>query len=258
VTGTVGVDVRGAIGWLTISNPARHNALSTTMMTLLDDGLRGLDADPAVRVIVLRGEGTAAFAAGADISEFDVQQNSSAARQRADEIVARLSSCLQSLATPLVAMIQGNCLGAGMAIALGADIRICSEDSKFAIPAARLGIGYPVALTRSLVFSAGPGHAAEILFTGRRFSAREALTAGFVNQVVAPESLEARIVELTEMIAANSPLSVKAAKAAINAAQAPERLEAAEALALACVDSADATEGQRAFMEKRRPQFQGF
>jgi enoyl-CoA hydratase len=257
MTGTVNVDVQGAIGWATISNPEQRNALSTAMMSLLDDGLHRLDADPDVRVIVLRGEGSAAFAAGADISEFHGQQNNGEVKQLADAIVGKLFARLELLSTPLVAMIHGYCLGAGMAIALGADIRICSADSTFAIPAARLGIGYPIALTRALVRTAGPAHAAEVLFTGRRLSAGEALQAGIVNRVVSSETLSTTVLELAETIATNAPLSVRAAKAAIRSVDAPERLAAAEAYVSACVDSSDAREGQRAFMDKRRPQFQG-
>lgn len=257
MTGTVVVEVHNAVGWLTISNPARRNALSTGMMRSLADALRQFDADSTVNVIVMRGEGTVAFASGADISEFEAQQNNGEIKKQADEIVTDLFATMRSLSTPLIAMICGHCIGAGMAIALGADIRICAENSNFAIPAARLGIGYPIALSHALVQVAGPGRAAELLFTGRMSSAGEALQSGIVNRVVPLDTLEATTQELAEVIAANAPLSVRAAKAAIRSAAAPHLTETAEALIAACVDSADAREGQRAFLEKRRARFQG-
>jgi len=255
--GTVHVESDDAIAWVTISNPARRNALSISMMGMLAESLRRLDADPDVRVIVVRGDGTDAFAAGADITEFEAQQTSAEARQSADRTVAGLFDILATSATPVVAMIHGYCLGAGMAIALAADIRIADDDSRFAIPAARLGIGYPLSLTHALVSAAGSGMAAEILFTGRMLAAGEALSAGLVNRLLPSHALEAATRDLAGSIAANAPLSVHAAKAAIRAVADPARREAAEALVAACAVSADAREGQRAFSEKRRPRFAG-
>lgn len=255
--GTVRTEAAENVGWVTISNPARHNALSIAMMRTLGEGLRHLDADPAIRVIVLRGDGTTAFAAGADISEFEGQQNSAEARRSADRIVSELFGTLEGLSTPLIAMIHGHCLGAGVAIALGADFRIAAEDARFAIPAARLGIGYPVALTHALVHAVGQGHAAEILFTGRTFMASEALAAGLVNRMLPASELQDAVTTLTAAIAANAPLSVRAAKAAIAAFADPTRQSTANALTEACTTSADAREGQRAFMEKRKPRFSG-
>jgi enoyl-CoA hydratase len=255
--GTVRGEVEGHVGWVTISNPARRNALSTSMMGLLDETLRRLDEDPAVRVIVLRGEGSVAFAAGADISEFAAQQSSAEARALAVKTEMSLFGGLAALATPLIAMIHGHCLGAGVAVALGADIRIAADDSRFAIPAARLGIGYPVELTQALVHVVGPGHAAEILFTGRTLRAPEALRSGLVNRIVPAAELEGVTAELAAVVAANAPLSVRAAKGAIRAAADPTRGDDAEALVAACAGSEDAREGQRAFMEKRPPTFSG-
>jgi enoyl-CoA hydratase/carnithine racemase len=160
VTGQVLAEVADAAGWVTISNPARRNALSVSMMGQLDETLRRLDADPAVHVIVLRGEGTVAFAAGADISEFEAKQANEEAWRLADKTLTSLFGCLDDLATPLIAMIHGYCYGAGVAIALGADIRIAADDSRFAVPAAKLGIGYPVPLAQALQRVTGPGYAA--------------------------------------------------------------------------------------------------
>jgi enoyl-CoA hydratase/carnithine racemase len=253
----VRVAVQGAVAWITVSNPTKRNALSVTMMNMLGESLARLDRDPDVRVIVLRGDGTDAFAAGADISEFEALRASAETRLLAERTTASLSGALAASATPVIAMIHGYCLGAGLAIALGADIRVAADTGRFAIPAARLGIGYPLALVDALVHSVGPGMAAEILFTARMLSADEALNAGLVNHVLPPDELEEATRELAATIAANAPLSVRAAKAAIRAAADSSRREAADALIAACTTSADAREGQRAFLEKRRPGFVG-
>lgn len=255
--GTVYRKVEDLVGWVTIANSARRNALSVSMMGLLDEILRDLDDDPAVRVIVLRGEGSAAFAAGADISEFEAQQTNTEARALADEVVTSLFGALKALSTPVLAMIHGHCVGAGVAVALGADIRWAADDSRFAIPAARLGIGYPVALTQRLVRAVGPGQAAEILFTGRTLSAGEALQSGLVNRILPAGELEEATRELAATVAANAPLSVRAAKAAIRAAADETQRDAAEVLVAACAESDDVREGQRAFMAKRPPRFLG-
>ncbi|MPY55681.1 enoyl-CoA hydratase-related protein [Streptomyces spongiae] len=255
--GTVHGKVEDSVGWVTISNPGRRNALSISMMGQLDEILRRLDDDPAVRVIVLRGEGRVAFAAGADISEFEAQQAGAAARSLAEKTEASLFGGLATLSTPLIAMIHGHCLGAGVAVALGADIRIAADNSRFAVPAARLGIGYPVALTQVLVHAVGPAHAAEILFAGCALAAPEALRAGLVNRVLPVEQLEETTRALAATIAANAPLTVRAAKAAIRAAADSTRWDDAEALVALCAESEDAREGRRAFMEKRPPKFLG-
>ncbi|WP_242909580.1 enoyl-CoA hydratase-related protein [Actinomadura terrae] len=247
----------GDIGWITVSNPARHNALSIRMMDALGRTLDRLDADPGVKVIVVRGGGTAAFAAGADISEFEAERSTAEARRRADGAITDLFGTLDRLATPLIAMIHGHCLGAGLALALGADIRIADDRGRFAIPAGRLGLAYPVPLVHALVRAVGPGHAAEILFTAAPLDAAEALRAGLVNRVVASGELEEVTRATAERIAANAPLSVRAAKTAIRSAADPALAAAAERLVEECAESDDAREGRRAFMAKRPPRFTG-
>lgn len=256
-SGRVSVDVAENVAWVTLSNPAKHNALSVPMMASLDATLRAADADPSVKAIVIRGEGSKAFAAGADISEFEGQQTSVDARQLAEDTVESLFGCLATLSAPLIAMINGYCIGAGVAVALGADLRIAADDAQFAIPAARLGIGYPVTLTQALVRTVGPAHASYVLFTGRTLTAPEAVASGLVNRVVPGTELDAEVSSLASAIAANAPLSVRAAKAAIRSVGEPDRRAEANKLVRACIGSADAVEGQRAFMQKRRPNFVG-
>lgn len=256
--GAVQAKVHDGVASIVISNPARRNALSVPMMAELGQTLRRIDDDPEVAVAVVRGEGET-FVAGADISEFDAQQNSAEARRKADEAVAVMFGAIGDLSKPLIAMIQGYCIGAGTAVALGADIRIAAAGSRFAIPAARLGIGYPLPEVHTLVSTVGPARAAEILFTGNQFSADQALAAGLVNRVVYPGELEVAVAGLARQIAENAPLSIRAAKAAIRASMigTPGLRATAEKYISACAGSADAREGQRAFREKRSPRFTG-
>jgi enoyl-CoA hydratase/carnithine racemase len=257
VPGTIDVEVRGSAGWVTISNSARRNALSTSMMASLGDALLKLDADDSVRAVVVTGAGEEAFAAGADISEFEAHQISAEARQASDNAVAHLFDTLGAVRKPLVAMIRGYCLGAGLAVALGADLRIAARGSRFAIPAARLGIGYPVALTQALVHVTGPAHASDMLFTGRTLSDVEAERCGLVNRLVAGDGLERDVQTLLDSLAVNAPLSMRTAKLAIRSAARPELEDQAHELVVACRNSNDAREGQRAFLAKRAPVFEG-
>ena len=255
--GSIGTEVSGSVATVVISNPAKKNAMSATMMGDLGEMLSGLDADPGVRVIVLRGDGYEAFAAGADISEFEARQGSDEVRLAAEETIGGMFTSISSLGTPLIAMISGYCIGAGVAVALGADIRIAAEGSTFAIPAARLGLGYPVPLTHALVHVVGPAQASEILFTGRRLTDLEALAVGLINRLVPVAALESEVRSVAASIIANAPLSVRASKVAISAYRNPEHEESARRLVAQCVHSRDAREGHRAFMERRPPEFEG-
>jgi enoyl-CoA hydratase len=254
------VEVTGAVATVTFNNPGKHNALSADMRAALPGLLRSLDADGDVRVIVLTGAGGKAFASGADISEFGEQRTSAAARASYDRAWAAVNDAWASLRKPVIAMIRGFCLGGGLLTALQADIRIASDDSQFAIPAARLGLGYPVGGVTALINLVGPAGTAELLFTARRFSAAEALQMGLVNRVVPADSLHPAVFSLAESIARNAPLTVAAAKAAIRELGRPDGrrdLARVEAMVEACFQSADYQEGQRAFAEKRPPSFTG-
>lgn len=249
----------GDIGFIIASNPARMNAFTAAMWEAVPRLIASAEADEAIRVIVLRGAGTRAFSAGADISEFD-RARSGGATAAYDELNDAAFRALSTCSKPILAMIHGFCLGGGLAVALCADIRIADEAAEFAIPAAKLGLGYNPRWVRPLLAAVRPAHAKELLFTARRFKVAEALSMGLVNTVVTTGELEQKTRALAGEIAANAPLTVRAAKRTIDELtrnpQTPD-LAALDAAVAACFDSEDYAEGRLAFMEKRKPRFKG-
>jgi enoyl-CoA hydratase/carnithine racemase len=250
----------GHIGWLTFNQPERRNAMSMEMWQGIAEALDAFQADDSVRVAVMKGAGGRAFVSGADISEFD--QHRATAEQKASygAVTARGNRALRVFDKPLIAMIQGFCIGGGLAIALTADVRIATPGSVFGIPAARLGLGYDYGGIAALARLVGPSVARDILFSARFLPADEALRAGLINRVVDDAELEAAVREYAGLIAQNAPLTVRAAKAALREWErepADRDLPKVEGLVNACFDSEDYKEGRRAFAEKRTPQFQG-
>lgn len=251
-------EVDGGIGWLTFNNPVRRNAMSMEMWQGVGDAMEAFQADPAVRVVVMRGAGGRAFVSGADISEFDQHRASAEQRKEYAAINARGNRWLRRLDKPLIAMIQGFCIGGGLAVALAADVRIATPESQFGIPAARLGLGYDYGGLATLARLVGPSVARDILFSARFLPAEESLRVGLINRIVAEDDLEAEVRAYAGLIAANAPMTIRAAKAAMQEWErdpAERDLARVEALVSACFDSEDYKEGRRAFAEKRRPEF---
>lgn len=250
----------GPIGWLVFNNPARHNAISIDMAQAVPAIMAQFEADPAVRVVVLTGAGERAFIAGSDISTFgDVRTNAEQNRKYQDINQASYDSVYRC-AKPTIARIRGYCIGGGMDYAASCDLRICSDDSSFAIPAVKLGLGYGYEGQIRISRLIGPAQARELYFTGRRYGAEEALKTGLVHRVVAAESLDRTLAEYAAAIAENAPLTIKALKRVfIELEQEPgaRDMQAAHALIAACYESQDYQEGRAAFAEKRRPRFEG-
>ena len=258
-------EVRDGIATLTIDNPARMNALTAAMWGAIPDLITRAGADPAVRVVVVRGAGTRAFSAGADISEFETARAGQAVHAY-DELNHAAFAALSGCVKPVIAMIHGFCLGGGLGIALACDLRVASTNAQFAIPAAKLGIGYNPRWIGPILRAVSPTTAKLIMFTGRRFNSEAALEMGLLTEVVRVtggepgDPLAEAVTALATEIAANAPLSVAASKAAINELSQSGRVAdvaALDPLIKACFDSADYAEGRRAFMEKRKPLFTG-
>jgi enoyl-CoA hydratase/carnithine racemase len=259
VGGRIRTENEGAIGWLVFDHPERRNAISVEMWDEIPRAAERLGADPEVRVVVLRGAGDESFVSGADISEFEAARTGGAAARYEDRN-ARAFLALGEIAKPVIAMIQGYCVGGGVAISLAADLRYASDDAAFAIPAARLGLGYAVGGLAALIDVVGASAAKEIFFTARRFGAEEALRIGLVNRVLPRAQLLPFVRETAGRIAENAPLTVRSVKKiARELARDPAQrdLAGAHASVRACLESEDYREGMRAFLEKRPPAFRG-
>jgi len=259
-SGRIHTHVDGSIGWIIFDNPGRHNAMSVSMWEAFPHAVDTLQSDPQVRVIVLRGAGDQAFVSGADISQFDQVRDSLEANQRYEAMGNAGMSALADCPKPTIAMLQGWCLGGGMAITLNCDLRIADESLRYGIPAARLGIGYRWPGIKKLVDTVGAPNAREIFLTARRFVAADALRMGFVNRVVARGELENAVRAECALLAANAPLTMASVKIAIDEiTRAGPQIDAAriEAATQRAYESADFVEGRQAFMQKRPPVFQG-
>jgi enoyl-CoA hydratase/carnithine racemase len=239
--------VTDGVGWIVLNRPEKHNALSPAMFGSLAQLADAWNQDDEVRVVAIRGAGERAFASGADIGELTPTSGGG----------ARVTTL--AIGKPVVAMIHGYCIGGGLMLAMEADLRICTPDAVFGIPAARLGAGYPYESVQRLVALAGPARAAEILLLGGRYDAAAAHAMGLVNEVVSHGELEERVRAVTATLRDNAPLSLAASKAAIAAAVGlrGSSADTVQELIRACWVSEDFAEGRAAFAEKRVPNFGG-
>ncbi|MDJ0387475.1 enoyl-CoA hydratase [Roseomonas sp. E05] len=248
------------IGWMTFNNPERHNAVSMEMWQAAESILADFAEDPEVRVIVLSGAGGKAFVSGADISKFESERSSAEAVAAYNAQTERVYGGLYRLAKPVIAMIEGHCIGGGVALATCCDIRICSENSSFGIPAARLGLGYGLKGVSRLMSLIGPSYTKELFFTARRFTAAEAERMGLVNRVLPRGEVQDFVATMAQEIAANAPLTVTSIKRIVGEAlkdEATRDTALCDQLVAECFGSQDYIEGRRAFLEKRKPAFQG-
>lgn len=257
--GIIRVERDGPLARVIFDHPERRNAVTTAMWKQIPEIARSLDADPSVRVVLMRGEGEVAFVSGADISQF-AEQRTGPQAQRYDLENIEAFDALSGIGKPVIASIHGFCIGGGCALALTADLRYCAEDAVFAIPAARLGLGYNAPGLRTLTRVVGEPAAKEIFFTARRFDASEAESMGLVQRVLPKTELDAFVEATARSIAENAPLTLRAAKktfadqARPDAEREPDEVQAAIRV---CFESEDYAEGVEAFLAKRPPSFRG-
>jgi enoyl-CoA hydratase/carnithine racemase len=250
----------GGVGMVIFNNPERHNAVSLEMWEATKRILDDFGADKDIRVVVLTGAGGKAFVSGADISKFESERATLEAVRAYNVKSDAAYSSIAEFPKPTIAMISGYCIGGGLGLATCCDLRICTDNSRFAVPAAKLGLGYGYNGLKRLVDIVGPAFAKEIFYTARQFDAKEALAMGLVNRVVAAAELEAYVKNLTDMIGANAPLTIKAVKFTVGEIlkdESKRNLARSVELVEQCFSSRDYTEGRTAFMEKRKPVFTG-
>jgi enoyl-CoA hydratase/carnithine racemase len=257
---TLAVDKRGAVGWIVFNQPAKRNAINDAMWRAIPPAMQRFDADPEVRCVVFRGAGNEAFAAGADISEFEQVRSGEGAVAEYDGLLDRVLHSIQGSLKPSVAMIYGFCMGGGLEIALACDLRYSGTSGQFGIPAAKLGLAYNVEGHKRLLETVGHARAREIMFLGRRYPADEALAMGLVHRVLPDAELEAYVNDVVRALTENAPLSIANTKTIleeyVKSAGTPDAARMRAAIER-CAKSADYVEGRRAFMQKRKPQFRG-
>jgi enoyl-CoA hydratase len=250
----------GQVGYMIFNNPERHNAVSLEMWQAAERILDGFRDDPQIRVVVLTGAGGKAFVSGADISKFESERATQEAVAVYNATVGRIYAALYEYPKPTIAMIRGYCIGGGLGFAVACDMRFCADTARFALPAAKLGLGYEYAGLKRFVDLVGPSFTKEIFMSARQYDAADALRMGLANRVLPDAELDAYVRDFAGTIAANAPLTVASVKAIVTEAlkdpQARD-LKRCDEMVKKCFASRDYVEGRRAFMEKRKPVFTG-
>lgn len=247
----------GAVAWLVLNRPEKRNAITIGMWRELGRLLDRIEAEPGLKVVVVRGADETAFAAGADIDEFPEIHATPESSAEFAELYGAMQRRLATFAKPVLAMIQGPCVGAGSGLATAADIRIADTTARFGIPAAKLGHVYRLEDTKRLVDLVGASQAKRLLFTGGVIDAGEARRIGLVDILCEPSEIEGVVRELAEEICGVSQFSVRAAKRVVRTILdgAASETEETARLFLDAMRGEDYQEGLRAFHEKRKPHF---
>lgn len=246
----------GAVATITLNNPEKRNALTKPAWQKLGDSMEELSADDDLRCVILRGAGDEAFAAGADISEFPEERSSAAQAKAYGEIVTRTVKAIEECQHPTLAMIRGACTGGGLEIACACDMRIAGETARFGVPINRLGhtLAYPE--LDAILRLVSPAVMLELLLEGRVVDAEYALRVGLINRIVEDWEVEEEVRLCADRIAKGAPLAARLHKKMVRRLKQPEALTQAELdEAFSTCDSEDYQNGFKAFMEKKKPEF---
>ena len=259
ITDQLVVSKENGVGQIMLDNQAKRNAMTFDMWQGIPTVLDDFEADGDVRVVVISGRGGKAFCAGADISQFEKNRSSEDAVEIYNNTVKAASDRIAECTKPTIAKIEGFCIGGGLGLALCCDIRIANDVSTYAVPAAKLGLGYRADGLKRLIDVVGPSFAKEIFYTARQFNPTEAVQMGLINRFVPRTLLDAYIDDYATTIAGNAPLTIYAAKVVVDELIKTDGGDEARMNQVVddCFNSADYQEGRKAFMEKRKPQFQG-
>jgi enoyl-CoA hydratase len=258
LVGSINSYIENRVGYVILNNPSKLNAISLSMWETIGATLEEYKKNKDIRCVVLTGNGEKAFSAGADISEFNDNRSLEEAVLLYDNVSKKTLKILQNFSKPTVAIINGYCIGGGLATALSCDVRLASEKSTFAIPAAKLGLAYDYLGIKRLRDIIGPSRTKYIFFTARQFSSAEAIQMGIIEQIFKEEDFKEGIMKVLNTIIDNAPLTIASAKLAIDAdIDNKELYEKCKEFEAVCFSSKDYEEGRLAFSEKRKPIFKG-
>lgn len=254
---------RGRIGVLSLNRPERRNALSPQLLIAVHEKLEAWAGEDELRTVVIRGSGEKAFSAGYDILAIPTGVTPETASRLRDRNPLQLAlESVKNFPYPTIAMLNGHCFGGAVHLALCCDLRVGADDIAVGIPPAKLGVVYPHEGIAQVAQVLGMARAREVFFTGRSYRGEALQAIGLVDQLVPRSELEETTWGLAEEIAGNAPLSLRGMKRILNLIEASAPLSEdarreAEALFAASLQSEDAKEGQKAFIEKRKPSFVG-
>ena len=260
MSGSVDLVKKGRVAYLYLNNPEKKNAISAEMWEELAAKAGEISTDETVRATILRGHGMSAFAAGADISQFESRRSANSRGSNYDDLTESAIAAVRAIPVPVIALIHGFCLGGAVSLAIACDLRFASNDATFSVPAAKLGISYPTPAIGRLVAQIGVSNTKYLLFSAKRIGAQLAREIHLVDKVFKQEELDEETDEFAATLIENAPLSLRAAKFIIDQGildKDQQDVEAINASARKCFESEDYKEGVRAFMDSRKPIFQG-